>query len=109
MRVCLRVRVPVCACVCVCVGSTGLQLRGSSGHLLEEAERSLHDALCVLTETVKDNRVVYGGGCMEVGLRAASSFPPFPGQAPVFWAAVVAVMQSRGVILFGVLRPCALR
>ncbi len=41
-------------------------LRGSSSHLLEEAERSLHDALCVLTETVKDTRVVYGGGCMEV-------------------------------------------
>jgi len=40
-------------------------LRGSSSHLLDEAERSLHDALCVLTETVKDNRVVFGGGCME--------------------------------------------
>merc|ERR1712057_12482 len=26
-------------------------LRGSSKHLLDEAERSLHDALCVLTQT----------------------------------------------------------
>ena len=43
-----------------------LQLRGSSSHLLDEAERSLHDALCVLTETMKETRVVYGGGCMEV-------------------------------------------
>ena len=41
-------------------------LRGSSSHLLEEAERSLHDALCVLTETVKESRVVFGGGCSEV-------------------------------------------
>lgn len=41
-------------------------LRGASNHLLDEAERSLHDALCVLTETVKETRVVCGGGCMEM-------------------------------------------
>ena len=28
-------------------------LRGASSHLLDEAERSLHDALCVIVETVK--------------------------------------------------------
>lgn len=33
-------------------------LRGASSHLLDEAERSLHDALCVLTETVKETRSV---------------------------------------------------
>ena len=41
-------------------------LRGSSSHLLEEADRSLHDALCVLTETMKESRIVFGGGCSEV-------------------------------------------
>jgi len=41
-------------------------LRGASSHLLDEAERSLHDALCVLTETVKETRVICGGGCLEV-------------------------------------------
>lgn len=41
-------------------------LRGASSHLLEEAERSLHDALCVLTETVKETRVICGGGCTEM-------------------------------------------
>jgi T-complex protein 1 subunit beta len=41
-------------------------LRGSSSHLLEEAERSLHDALCVLTETMKESKIVFGGGCSEV-------------------------------------------
>ena len=30
-------------------------LRGSGSHVLDEAERSLHDALCVLTQTVKVN------------------------------------------------------
>ena len=37
----------------------------------EEAERSLHDALCVLTETIKETRVVCGGGCMEMLMAAA--------------------------------------
>jgi len=46
-------------------------LRGASSHLLEEAERSLHDALCVLTETIKETRVVCGGGCMEMLMAAA--------------------------------------
>lgn len=34
--------------------------------LLDEAERSLHDALCVLKTVVKDTRAIYGGGCSEV-------------------------------------------
>ena len=41
-------------------------LRGASAHLLEEAERSLHDALCVICETVKSNNLVYGGGFTEM-------------------------------------------
>ncbi|KAK9867496.1 hypothetical protein WJX84_002814 [Apatococcus fuscideae] len=41
-------------------------LRGASSHLLDEAERSLHDALCVLSQTVKDSRVIPGGGWPEM-------------------------------------------
>lgn len=41
-------------------------LRGASQHILDEAERSLHDALCVLSQTVKDSRTVLGGGCSEM-------------------------------------------
>ena len=41
-------------------------LRGSSQHILDEAERSLHDALCVLVQTVKNKRVIYGGGNAEI-------------------------------------------
>ena len=33
---------------------------------MDEAERSLHDALCVLTSTVKETKTVYGGGCSEM-------------------------------------------
>lgn len=46
-------------------------LRGASSHLLEEADRSLHDALCVLTETIKETRVVCGGGCCEMLMACA--------------------------------------
>lgn len=41
-------------------------LRGATQQILDEAERSLHDALCVLTQTVKETRIVYGGGCSEM-------------------------------------------
>lgn len=41
-------------------------LRGSTTHLLGEAERSLHDALCVLSQTVAEPRTVLGGGCAEM-------------------------------------------
>merc|ERR1712107_825617 len=44
-------------------------LRGATEQIIGEAERSLHDALCVLTSTVKEPRTVYGGGCSEM-LRA---------------------------------------
>jgi len=46
-------------------------LRGASSHILEEAERSLHDALAVLYQTVQDSRVVYGGGAMECAMAQA--------------------------------------
>ena len=40
-------------------------LRGANMHILDEAERSLHDALCVLSQTVGETRTVLGGGCAE--------------------------------------------
>merc|ERR1719313_624921 len=43
-------------------------LRGTSKHVLEEAERSIHDALCVLVGTIEDARVLYGGGFTEFQL-----------------------------------------
>ncbi|CAM0134772.1 T-complex protein 1 subunit beta [Umbelopsis sp. WA50703] len=41
-------------------------LRGATQQLLDEAERSLHDALSVLSQTVKEPRTVLGGGCSEM-------------------------------------------
>ena len=41
-------------------------LRGATQQILDEAERSIHDALCVLTSTVKETKTVYGGGKKNV-------------------------------------------
>jgi len=41
-------------------------LRGATRQILDEADRSLHDALCVLSQTVKETRTVFGGGCSEM-------------------------------------------
>ncbi|BAS85295.1 T-complex protein 1 subunit beta isoform X1 [Oryza sativa Japonica Group] len=46
-------------------------LRGASEHVLDEAERSLHDALCVLSQTVNDTRVLFGGGWPEMVMAKA--------------------------------------
>ena len=46
-------------------------LRGATKEILDEAERSLHDALCVLTQTVKETRTVYGAGCSEMKMANA--------------------------------------
>lgn len=40
-------------------------LRGSNSQILDEAERSLHDALCVLSQVIRDPRLVWGGGNIE--------------------------------------------
>ena len=46
-------------------------IRGSNKMIIDEAKRSLHDALCVVRNLVKDNRVVYGGGAAEIACSLA--------------------------------------
>ncbi|KAF5092928.1 hypothetical protein D0Z03_002632 [Geotrichum reessii] len=41
-------------------------LRGATEQVLEEAERSLHDALSVLSQTTQETRTTLGGGCAEM-------------------------------------------
>ena len=45
-----------------------LILRGSNQQLLDEAERSIHDALCVLSQSIRDTRLVWGGGSFDTFL-----------------------------------------
>jgi T-complex protein 1 subunit beta len=46
-------------------------LRGATDQLLDEAERSLHDALAVLSQTVIEPRTTLGGGCAEMVMAKA--------------------------------------
>jgi thermosome len=41
-------------------------VRGGTERIVDEAERSIHDALCVVRDVVQDPRVVAGGGAPEV-------------------------------------------
>ncbi len=45
-----------------------IMIRGGSEHVVDEAERSLHDALCVVRNAVEDGKVVAGGGAPEAEL-----------------------------------------
>ncbi|KAK2195916.1 bifunctional TCP-1-like chaperonin intermediate domain superfamily/Chaperonin TCP-1 [Babesia duncani] len=56
---------------CARGGACTIVLRGASSHVLDEAERSLHDALAVLSETLCDGKVVCGGGAAEMEMAHA--------------------------------------
>ena len=59
---------------CIIVKGTKIQnacsiiLRGANDYMLDEMERSLHDALCVVKRTLESNAVVPGGGCVEAAV-----------------------------------------
>ena len=46
--------------------TVSILLRGSNQLVLDEADRSLHDALCVVRALVKKRSLVYGGACVEM-------------------------------------------
>jgi T-complex protein 1 subunit epsilon len=48
-------------------------IRGGNKMIIEEAKRSIHDALCVIRNLVKDSRIVYGGGASEIACSLAVS------------------------------------
>ncbi|MHA2060919.1 MAG: thermosome subunit beta [Candidatus Sifarchaeia archaeon] len=41
-------------------------IRGGSSQVVDEAERALHDALCVVRNAVQDRKIVAGGGAPEI-------------------------------------------
>jgi T-complex protein 1 subunit epsilon len=41
-------------------------VRGGNKMVVDEAKRSLHDAICVTRNLIRDNRIVYGGGSAEL-------------------------------------------
>ncbi len=41
--------------------------------MIDEAKRSLHDAMCVVRNLIRDSRIVYGGGAAEISCSLAVS------------------------------------
>lgn len=48
-----------------------LLIRGGNKLMISEAERSIHDALCVARNLIRDNKIVYGGGATEIAAAIA--------------------------------------
>ncbi|CEM18473.1 unnamed protein product [Vitrella brassicaformis CCMP3155] len=53
---------------CKSARSTSLLLRGANEFMLDEVERSVHDALCAVSRTLESNYVCAGGGAVETAL-----------------------------------------
>jgi len=51
---------------CAKKGAVTIFVRGGTKMMVDEAKRSIHDAVCVARNLVKDNRIVYGGGSAEI-------------------------------------------
>ena len=48
--------------------SSSIIVRGANDFFVDEIERSLHDALCVVKRVLDSNEVVPGGGAVETAL-----------------------------------------
>ncbi|MEM2250788.1 MAG: thermosome subunit beta [Candidatus Hadarchaeales archaeon] len=44
----------------------GILIRGGSEHVVDEVERAVHDAICVVAAAIEDGKIVYGGGAPEM-------------------------------------------
>jgi len=53
---------------CTQTKSATIILRGAGDQFIDEAERSLHDAIMIVKRTLKNNKVVGGGGAIEMKL-----------------------------------------
>lgn len=58
---------------CSSSNAVTILIRGGNKMIVDEAKRSLHDAMCVVRNLVRDNRVVYGGGSAEIACSLAVS------------------------------------
>lgn len=51
--------------------SVAILIRGGTERIVEEAERSIHDALCVVRDVVEEPKIVAGGGAPELEVARA--------------------------------------
>ncbi|MCJ1315498.1 T-complex protein 1 subunit delta [Xylographa vitiligo] len=69
--------------------------RGANHLILDEAERSLHDALCVIRCLVKKKALIAGGGAPEIAIAQALSHKSqsLPGMEAICWKAFADAME----------------
>ncbi|MBS7641203.1 MAG: thermosome subunit beta [Candidatus Bathyarchaeia archaeon] len=51
--------------------SVAILIRGGSERIVDEAERSIHDALCVVRDVVQEPKILAGGGAPEIEVARA--------------------------------------
>jgi thermosome len=61
-------------------GSVAILIRGGTGRFVDEAERSVHDALCVVRDVVQEPKVLAGGGSPE--MEVARTLRGYAGSLP---------------------------
>ena len=64
-------------------------LRGANDFMVDEMERSVHDALCVVKRVLESQQVVAGGGAVEAALSIfleslATSIVSFSSPSPLY-------------------------
>ncbi|KAL8944520.1 MAG: hypothetical protein Q9216_000430 [Gyalolechia sp. 2 TL-2023] len=76
-------------------------LRGATEQLLDEAERSLHDALAVLSQTIREPKTTLGGGCAEMVMAKAveQEAPNVAGKKAIAVDAFAAALRQLPTIL----------
>merc|ERR1712087_1089220 len=52
--------------------SVTIFVRGGNRMMVDETKRSLHDAICVARNLIRDSHIVYGGGAAEIGMENAA-------------------------------------
>jgi chaperonin GroEL (HSP60 family) len=62
--------------------SVTILIRGGTERIVDEAERSIHDALCVIRDVVEEPKIVAGGGApeLEVGRTLKNYAQTLPGK-----------------------------
>lgn len=82
-------------------GACSVVLRGATKQLLDEAERSLHDAFAVLSQTVGEPKVVFGGGASECLMAKAVEdiLPTIKGKAMLAVEAFARALRQLPTIL----------
>jgi len=76
-------------------------IRGGNSMIVEEAKRSIHDAICVARNLIRDNRIVYGGGSCEISCAQAvrHSCNAVSGQEQYAWRAFANALEAIPIAL----------